>query len=129
MTLREYYTRCPCPEGKVLAPNGLDFVVAHIHLPPYNKTNDFPPPSHDYMKRQNPGTLCQCSTAYSHLHGRRDIIGVHLHKLSPTNTGDGDPSASADAANSDQLEGEDIILVGQRTPDLPVRFTFLLSHL
>ncbi|KAK1773529.1 hypothetical protein QBC45DRAFT_427453 [Copromyces sp. CBS 386.78] len=94
MTQRQYYTRCLCLAGKLSTPGGAEFLVAHIHLPPRDQANDFPPPPHADMTRQDPGVPCQCLSERTRLPGRSDIIGVHFHR-----------------------EGDDIWWAGERTPD------------
>ncbi|KAK3487960.1 uncharacterized protein B0T23DRAFT_387018 [Neurospora hispaniola] len=108
MTRKEYYTRCSCPKGKLSAPGGPEYLVAHIHLPSRDNSDDFLPPYHADMERKNPGVTCQCSTERTRLPGRPDIIGAHFHGLSPKSTGNPKPSTlPEDTINFNIPEGED----------------------
>ncbi|KHE88651.1 hypothetical protein GE21DRAFT_1280186 [Neurospora crassa] len=120
MARKEYYTRCSCPAGKLSAPGGPEYLVAHIHLPPRDNPDDFLPPSHVDIMRKNPGVPCQCSTERTRLPGRPDIIGVHFHGLSPKSTGNRESSTlPEDTTNSNTSEERDFhwaVLV-QKTQD------------
>ncbi|KAK3955788.1 hypothetical protein QBC32DRAFT_16237 [Pseudoneurospora amorphoporcata] len=118
MTQVRYYTRCFCLEGKLSTPGGREFLVAHIHLPPRDQANDFPPPPGADMTRQDPGVPCQCSTKRTRLPGRSDIIGVHFHGVFPTNPGHRNPSAGGQEVGVfNRREGGNLWWAGERTPD------------
>lgn len=129
MTQRVYYTRCSCATGRLSVSDRQGFLMVHIHLPPHDESNEYPPPSDVDMTRQNDHIPCQCSTERTHLHGRPDIISVHFDGLPPTNAGEPVASTTVATPNPDTREGLDLCWAVKRTTDskaTKVSFTSLL---
>lgn len=131
MTRKEYYTHCSCPKGKLSAPGGPEYLVAHIHLPPSDNSDDLPPPSHVDMTRKEPGVPCQCLSKHARLPGQPDITGVYFHGLSPKSTGI--PKSSTlpeDTTNFNTCEEGDFCwaVFVRETQDPQVRLIALSSY-